>query len=247
MPDSTTDPLTPKYKRVLLKLSGEALGHGGKSGINLDETKAIAEQLQRVHARGVQLAIVVGGGNILRGAQFTAGGETIKPATADYMGMLATVMNGLALQDTLEGMGVQTRLQSAVRMETVAEPYIRRRAIRHLEKGRIVILAAGTGNPFVTTDTAAALRGRELDVQVVLKATRVDGVFNDDPEKNQFAEKYDRLTYNQVIKQDLRVMDIGAFEMCREAKLPILVFNYQKEQAIEKAIAGHHIGTIVSG
>jgi uridylate kinase len=248
MPDPTTDPLTPKYKRVLLKLSGEALGgHGGKSGISLDETKAIAEQLQRVHSRGVQLAVVVGGGNILRGAQFTAGGETIKPATADYMGMLATVMNGLALQDTLEGMGVQTRLQSAVRMETVAEPYIRRRALRHLEKGRIVILAAGTGNPFVTTDTAAALRGRELDVQVLLKATRVDGVFNDDPEKNQFAEKYDRLTYSQVIKQDLRVMDIGAFEMCREAKLPILVFNYQKEQAIEKAIAGHHIGTIVSG
>jgi uridylate kinase len=247
MPESPADPLTPKYKRVLLKLSGEAFGHGGKSGISLDETKVIAEQLQRVHARGVQLAIVVGGGNILRGAQFTAGGETIKPATADYMGMLATVMNGLALQDTLEAMGVQTRLQSAVRMETVAEPYIRRRALRHLEKGRIVILAAGTGNPFVTTDTAAALRGRELDVQVVLKATRVDGVFNDDPEKNQFAEKYDRLTYMQVIKQDLRVMDIGAFEICREAKLPILVFNYHKEQAIEKVIAGHPIGTIVTG
>lgn len=247
MPDTTNDPLTPKYKRVLLKLSGESLGHGGKSGISLDETKAIAEQLQRVHARGVQLAIVVGGGNILRGAQFTAGGETIKPATADYMGMLATVMNGLALQDTLEAMGVQTRLQSAVRMETVAEPYIRRRAIRHLEKGRIIILAAGTGNPFVTTDTAAALRGRELDVQVVLKATRVDGVYNADPEKNQFAEKYDRLTFEQVIKQDLRVMDIGAFQMCREAKLPILVFNYHNDRAIEKAIAGHPIGTIVSG
>jgi uridylate kinase len=248
MPSTSADPLSPKYKRVLLKLSGEALGHGGgKSGISLDETKAIAEQLEKVHARGVQLAIVVGGGNILRGAQFTAGGETISPATADYMGMLATVMNGLALQDTLEAMGIQTRLQSAVRMETVAEPYIRRRAIRHLEKGRIVILAGGTGNPFVTTDTAAALRGKELGVEVVLKATRVDGVFNADPEKNQFAEKYDRLTYSQVIKQDLRVMDIGAFEICREAKLPILVFNYRKEQAIEKAIAGHPLGTIVSG
>jgi len=246
MPDTTVDPLKPKYTRVLLKLSGEALGHGVKSGINLDETKAIAEQLKKVHARGVQLAIVVGGGNILRGAQFTAGGETIKPATADYMGMLATVMNGLALQDTLEAMGVQTRLQSAVRMETVAEPYIRRRAIRHLEKGRIVILAGGTGNPFVTTDTAAALRARELEVQAVLKATNVDGIFNEDPKKNPFAEKFDRLTYDQVIKKELRVMDIGAFEICREAKLPILVVNYKIEQTIEKAIAGHTIGTIVT-
>jgi uridylate kinase len=242
-----TDPLTPKYRRVLLKLSGESLGHGGKSGISLDETAAIAEQLKRIHERGVQLAIVVGGGNILRGAQFTAGGETIKPATADYMGMLATVMNGLALQDTLESVGVPTRLQSAVRMETVAEPYIRRRAIRHLEKGRVVILAGGTGNPFVTTDTAAALRGTELQVEVVLKATKVDGVYNADPEKYDHAEKYDRLTYEQVIKDDLRVMDIGAFEMCRLAKLPILVFNYKRDGAIERAVAGHPIGTIVSG
>src|SRR3954468_4004890 len=226
MPDAA-DPFAPKYKRVLLKLSGESLGHGGKSGISLDETKAIAEQLVRVHARGVQLAVVVGGGNILRGAQFTAGGDTIKRATSDYMGMLATVLNGLALQDTLEAMGVETRLLSAIRMETVAEPYIRRRAIRHLEKGRIVILAAGTGNPFVTTDTAAALRGTELEVEVVLKATRVDGVYTADPEKNQFAEKYDRLTYDRVIRDGLRVMDIEAFEMCRKAKLPILVFNYK--------------------
>jgi uridylate kinase len=246
MPDSSTS-LVPKYQRVLLKLSGEALGYGGnKLGINLDETKAIAEQLKRVHARGVQLAIVVGGGNLLRGAQFTAGGETIKPATADYMGMLATVMNGLALQDTLEAMEVPTRLMSAVRMETVAEPYIRRRAIRHLEKGRVVILAAGTGNPFVTTDTAAALRGTELEVAVVLKATRVDGVYSADPEKDPNATKYDSLTYDKVIKDRLRVMDIGAFEMCRLAKLPILVFNYKRDGAIEKAIAGQRIGTIVS-
>jgi uridylate kinase len=247
MPNTTPDPLAPKYRRVLLKLSGEAFGHGGKSGISLDETAAIAEQLKRVHARGAQLAVVVGGGNILRGAQFTAGGETIKPATADYMGMLATVLNGLALQDTLEAMGVETRLQSAVRMETVAEPYIRRRAIRHLEKGRVVILAGGTGNPFVTTDTAAALRGTELHAEVVLKATRVDGVYNADPETNEFAEKYDRLTYDQVIRDQLRVMDIGAFEMCRQAKLPILVFNYKRDGAIEKAIAGHPIGTVVAG
>jgi uridylate kinase len=247
MPDPA-DPLAPKYTRVLLKLSGEAFGYGpGKLGINLDETKAIAEQVRRVHARGVQLAIVVGGGNWLRGAQFAAGGETIKPATADYMGMLGTVLNGLALQDTLETMGVQTRLQTAVRMETVAEPYIRRRAIRHLEKGRVVILAGGTGNPFVTTDTAAALRGTELLVQVVFKATNVDGVYNADPRKNDYAEKYDKLTYDEVIRRQLRVMDLGAFEMCRQAKLPILVFDYRAEGAIERAVAGQAVGTIVSG
>jgi uridylate kinase len=162
------------------------------------------------------------------------------------MGMLATVMNGLALQDTLEAMDVPTRLMSAVRMETVAEPYIRRRAIRHLEKGRVVILAAGTGNPFVTTDTAAALRGTELEVAVVLKATRVDGVYSADPEKDPNATKYDSLTYDKVMKDRLRVMDIGAFEMCRLAKLPILVFNYKRDGAIEKAIAGQRIGTVVS-
>jgi uridylate kinase len=246
MPTSASDPLAPKYTRVLLKLSGEAFGYGGgKLGINLDETRAIAEQIQRVVARGVQLAIVVGGGNLLRGAQFTAGGETIRPATADYMGMLGTVMNGLALQDTLESLNVETRLQSAVRMETVAEPYIRRRAIRHLEKGRVVILAGGTGNPFVTTDTAAALRGTELEAQVVLKATRVDGVYSADPEVNEHAVKYDKLSFDRVIKEDLRVMDIGAFEMCRRAKLPILVFNYKQDHAIEKAIAGQRVGTIV--
>lgn len=240
--------LAPKYKRVLLKLSGEALGFGGgKLGINIDETKHIAEQLARVANRGVQLAVVIGGGNLLRGAQFSAGEQTIKPATADYMGMLATVMNGLALQDTLEAMGVQTRLQSAVRMETVAEPYIRRRAERHLEKGRIVILAGGTGNPFVTTDTAAALRGTELQADVLLKATKVDGVYNADPAKNEYAEKFDRLTFDQVIQKQLGVMDIGAFEMCRLAKLAILVFNYKQDGAIERAVAGHTIGTIVTG
>ena len=242
------EPPAPKYKRVLLKLSGEALGFGGgKLGINLDETKAIAGQLARVAASGVQLAVVIGGGNLLRGAQFSAGEEGMKPATADYMGMLATVMNGLALQDTLEGMGVETRLQSAIRMETVAEPYIRRRALRHLEKGRIVILAGGTGNPFVTTDTAAALRGTELQADVLLKATKVDGVYNADPMKNQFAERFDKLTFDQVIQKQLGVMDIGAFEMCRQAKLPILVFNYQQDGAIEKAVAGQPIGTVVSG
>jgi uridylate kinase len=240
--------LDPKYKRVLLKLSGEALGFGGgKLGIDLDETEAIARQLKRVVERKVQLAIVIGGGNLLRGAQFTAGGVAIKPATADYMGMIATVMNGLALQDALEAIDVETRLQSAVRMETVAESYIRRRAIRHLEKGRVVILAGGTGNPFVTTDTAAALRGTELQADVLLKATKVDGVYDDDPLKNPYAKKHHRLTFDQVIQKQLRVMDIGAFEMCRQANLPILVFNYKEESAIERAIDGQPIGTVVSG
>jgi uridylate kinase len=248
MPD-VSGSLTPKYKRVLLKLSGEALGFADrKLGIDLDETEKIARQLKRVVDAGVQLAVVVGGGNLLRGAQFTAGGDTrIKPATADYMGMLGTVMNGLALQDTLEALGVETRLQSAVRMETIAEPYIRRRAIRHLEKGRVVILAGGTGNPFVTTDTAAALRGTELQVDVLMKATKVDGVYDDDPLKNQYAVKFNTLTFQQVLQKQLRVMDIGAFETCRVANLPILVFNYKDDGAFENAIAGKPIGTLISG
>ncbi|HEY2783734.1 MAG TPA: UMP kinase [Fimbriiglobus sp.] len=240
-----SESLTPKYRRVLLKLSGEAFGHGGKSGISLDETLAIATQLKRVTQSGVQLAVVVGGGNILRGAQFTAGGSTIKAATADYMGMLATVMNGLALQDTLESLNIETRLLTAVPMDAVAEPYIRRRAVRHLEKGRVVILAGGTGNPHVTTDTAAALRGREIGADVLLKATKVDGVYTADPEENPHATRYTTLTYQKVIADNLKVMDISAFDMCRGAKLPILVFNYKREGAIEKAIAGHPIGTTI--
>src|SRR5436305_10080121 len=187
---SSTDALKPKYKRVILKLSGEGFGHNSKSGISIDETLNIARQAKRVLQRGVQLAIVVGGGNILRGTQFSAGGEVIREATAHYMGMLATVLNGLALQDALESLECETRLQTAIRMETVAEPYIRRRAIRHLEKGRVVILAGGTGNPFVTTDTAAALRARELEADVLLKATRVDGVYSDDPELNPPAVRH---------------------------------------------------------
>lgn len=244
MPESQSD-LTPKFKRVLLKLSGESLGHNGKNGISLDECLAIGIQLKRVVSRGVQLAIVVGGGNLLRGAQFSAGLNTIKPATADYMGMIATVMNGLALQDTLESLDIPTRLMSAVNMDKVCESFIRRRAVRHLEKGRVVILAGGTGNPFVTTDTAAALRGRELGADVILKATKVDGVYTDDPVKNPYAEKYEKLSYDQVISQNLKVMDLAAFDMCRDVKLPILVFNYKREGAIERAIAGHSIGTLV--
>ena len=239
------DALKPRYRRVVLKLSGEGFGHASKSGISIDETLSVARQAKRIVERGVQLAIVVGGGNILRGAQFSAGGEVIKEATAHYMGMIATVMNGLALQDALEHLNCQTRLMTAVRMETVAEPYIRRRAVRHLEKGRIVILAGGTGNPFVTTDTAAALRGRELQADVLLKATRVDGVYSADPEQNPHAVRYEKLTYGQVLRDNLRVMDMAAIDLCRDAKLPILVFNFKRDGNIERAIAGHPIGTLV--
>src|SRR4051812_40772981 len=196
---ASNDPLKPKYSRVVLKLSGEAFGHqGGKSGINIFETLDIARQAQRIVQKGVQLAIVVGGGNILRGAQFSAGGEVVKESTAHYMGMLATVLNGLALQSALESLNVETRLQTALRMDSVAEPYIQRRCLRHLEKGRIVILAGGTGNPFVTTDTAAALRARELEVDVLLKATNVEGIYDADPAVNPHAQLYARLAYHQV-------------------------------------------------
>jgi uridylate kinase len=238
--------LQPKYRRVVLKLSGEAFGASGKSGISIDETLSVARQAKRVLQRGVQLAIVVGAGNILRGAQFSAGGEIIKEATAHYMGMLATVLNGLALQDALESLQCETRLQTAIRMEHVAEPYIRRRCTRHLEKGRVVILAGGTGNPFVTTDTAAALRARELQADILLKATQVDGIYSDDPAKNPHAVRYEKLTFSQAIRDNLKVMDMAAFSLCREAKLPILVFNFKREGNIERAIAGHQIGTLVS-
>src|SRR5205823_3002407 len=243
---AASDPLKPVYKRVVLKLSGEAFGHQGKSGIGIDETIDVARQAERILRKGVQLAIVVGGGNILRGAQFSAGGEVIKESTAHYMGMLATVLNGLALQDALEKLNCETRLQTAIRMETVAEPYIRRRCLRHLEKGRAVILAGGTGSPFVTTDTAAALRARELEADVLLKATRVEGIYSDDPEKNEHAVLYDRLTYDKMVRDNLGVMDVSAVSMCREAKLPILVFNYKKEGNIERAILGQALGTLVS-
>jgi uridylate kinase len=235
----------PKYKRVVLKLSGEGFGMVGKSGISIDETLRIARQAQRVLERGVQLAIVVGGGNILRGAQFSAGGEVIREATAHYMGMLATVLNGLALQDALESLKCQTRLQTAIRMDEVAEPYIRRRCIRHLEKGRIVILAGGSGTPFVTTDTAAALRARELEAHILLKATRVDGVYSEDPELNPHALRYEKLSYAQVLRDNLRVMDMAAVSLCREAKLPVLIFNFKREGNIERAIAGEQIGTLI--
>lgn len=244
--DEEAGSLKPKYRRVVLKLSGESFSPRGQPGISIDETLRIAKQVVRIHGSGVQLAIVIGAGNILRGAQFSAGGEVIREATAHQMGMLATVLNGLALQDAVEKLGTDTRLMTAIRMETIAEPYIRRRCIRHLEKGRVVILAGGTGNPFVTTDTAAALRARELEANILLKATKVDGVYNDDPEKNPHAIRYDRLSYDQVIRDNLRVMDTAAIDLCREGHLPVLVFNFQKEGNIERAIAGQNIGTLVT-
>jgi uridylate kinase len=245
MADSTAAPGSSPFRRVLLKLSGDTFARPGQAGISMEEVSKVAAQAKRVADRGVQLAIVVGGGNIIRGAHFSRAGEIITQGTADYMGMLATVINGLALMDALEHLECPTRLQTAIRMEGVAEPFIRRRCVRHLEKGRIVILAAGTGNPFVTTDTAAALRAKEIDADILLKATRVDGVYSADPEKNPHAVRYEHLSYEQVLRDKLNVMDMTAIGMCMDNRLPILVFNFKKEGNIERAIAGEKIGTLV--
>lgn len=238
--------INPVYKRVLLKISGESFCREGESGISMAELGSISEQVREVVSAGVQLAIVCGGGNILRGKQFSEVSDTIIPSTAHYMGMLATVINALALQDALESVGVGTRVQSAIRMDNVAEPFIRRRCIRHLEKGRVVILAAGTGSPFVTTDTAAALRAREIDADVVLKGTKVDGVYSDDPLKNPHAIRYTQISYREVIDQNLQVMDAQAFHHCMEQKLPIIVFNYKKVGNIRRVINGENVGTRVT-
>jgi uridylate kinase len=247
MSDSVSQHGPPLFRRVLLKLSGDSFCRPGEGGISVDEVSRIARQASRVSQRGVELAIVVGGGNILRGATLTRGSTVIKEATAHYMGMTATVINGLALQDALEGMGCETRLMSTIRMDEVAEPFIRRRALTHLARGRVIILATGTGSPFVTTDTAAALRGKELGAEVLMKATRVDGVYSADPEKNPHAVRYDYLTFEQVLRDKLTVMDLTAIGMCLENNLPILIFNFKKEGNIERAIAGETIGTWVSG
>lgn len=244
MTDATN--ATPKYKRVVLKLSGESFAKPGERGIAMDEVVDMARQIVAAAKLGCQIAIVNGGGNILRGGQFKGTSASIQEATAHYMGMLATVMNGLALQDALESLGSQTRLMTAIRMDGVAEPYIRRRARRHLEKGRLVINAAGTGSPFVTTDTAAAQRALEIEADVVLKATRVDGVYSEDPEKNPHAVMYNELDYNMVIEQNLRVMDQTAISQCMEHDMPVLVFNYKKEGNISRAILGEKIGTLIT-
>ncbi|MBO9368751.1 MAG: UMP kinase [Chloroflexi bacterium] len=233
-----------KYQRILLKLSGEALAGANGFGIDPTEVEAIARRIQEVHALGVQVAVVIGAGNLWRGKQGLDRG--MDRATADYMGMLGTVMNALALMDALERIGVYTRVQSAIEMRAVAEPYIRRRAIRHLEKGRVVIFSAGTGNPYFSTDTAAALRAMEIDADVLIKATKVDGVYDSDPKKNPQAKKFDHLSYIEVLNRRLEVMDSTAISLCMENHLPILVLNLWDENALLDALQGKKVGTLVN-
>src|SRR6187399_2926830 len=241
-----TNSASPAYTRIILKLSGESFSHAGERGIGMEEVTQIARQVKQAADSGCQIGLVIGGGNILRGAQFKGAHADIQEATAHYMGMLATVINALALQDALESLGCATRVMTAIHMHGVAEPYIRRRAKRHLEKKRIVILAAGTGSPFVTTDTAAAQRALELEADILMKATRVDGVYSDDPEKNPHALLYSELSYGQVRDQNLRVMDPTAIAQCMEHDMPIVVFNFKKEGNIERAVNGARIGTLIS-
>jgi uridylate kinase len=237
--------MTKSYKRVLLKLSGEALMGNLGYGIDPAIVEEIATEVAEVVALGMQVAIVVGGGNIFRGVKASADG--MDRATADYIGMIATVMNALTLQDALERMGIQTRVQTAIAMQEVAEPYIRRRAIRHLEKGRVVIFGAGSGNPFFTTDTTAALRAAEIDAEVIFKATKVDGIYDADPHLHPGAKRYQSLTYGHVLTQDLRVMDSTAIALCKENNIPILVFDLSVRGNIRRAVMGESIGTIVGG
>lgn len=233
-----------KYKRILLKLSGEALLGTKEFGISHDTLAAYAHEIKALTEVGVELAVVVGGGNIFRGIQ--GAGQGMGRAHSDYMGMLATVINGMALQDALEQAGVECRLQSAIPMERICEPYIRRKAIRHLEKGRVVIFGAGTGNPFFTTDTAASLRAIEIEADVVLKGTRVDGVYTADPEKDASATKFDEISFADVLRDRLRVMDMTAFTLCQENSLPIIIFNINDPGALRRIVEGETIGTLVS-
>jgi uridylate kinase len=235
----------PSFTRVLLKLSGESLAGDQGYGIDPQTINAIAKEIREVVAQGVQLALVIGGGNIFRG--LAASSKGMDRASADYMGMLATVINSLAMQDALEKQGVSTRVQSAIAMQEVAEPYIRRRAMRHLEKGRVVIFGAGTGNPYFTTDTAASLRAMEINAQVILKGTKVDGVYSADPKKDPDAVKLPEITYIDVLKKGLQVMDATAISLCMDNKLPIIVFDLTVEGNIKKVISGEAIGTIVQG
>jgi uridylate kinase len=233
-----------KYKRILLKLSGEALAGASGFGIDVSEAEAIAIRIKEVHQTGVQVAVVIGAGNIWRGKQGLDRG--MDRATADYMGMLGTVMNAMVLMDALERAQVLTRVQSAIEMRAVAEPYIRRRAIRHLEKGRVVIFSAGTGNPYFSTDTAAALRAMEIDAGVVIKATKVDGVYDSDPKVNQDAKKFDSMTHMEFLERRLSVMDSTAVTLCMENSLPILVLNLWDPSALLRALKGDQVGTLVS-
>lgn len=233
-----------KYRRILLKLSGEALGGESGFGINVDEVEAIASRVKEIYEMKAEIAIVIGAGNLWRGKQGLERG--MDRATADYMGMLGTMMNALALMDALERQHVLTRVMSAIEMRAIAEPYIRRRAIRHLEKGRVVIFGAGTGNPFFSTDTAAALRATEIDADVVIKATKVDGVYDSDPKKNPHATKFDHLSYIEVLNRRLAVMDSTAITHCMENNIPLLVLNLWDEVALKKAMQGEKVGTLVS-
>jgi uridylate kinase len=233
----------PKFRRILLKISGEVLVGKGEYGISSEVIRKVSREIKELTERGVQVAVVVGGGNLFRGVDMSSTG--MDRASADYMGMLATVINSLALQDSLERMGVTTRLQSAITMRQVAEPYIRRRAIRHLEKGRVVLFAAGTGNPYFSTDTAASLRATEIGADVVLKATKVDGVYDSDPVRNRRAVKFDRLSYIDVLNKNLKVMDATAVSLCMDNGLPIIVFNGKKRGNIVRAATGEKVGTII--
>ena len=233
----------PVYRRILLKLSGEALMGSEAYGIDTVVLREIAEQISEVHKLGTQIALVIGGGNIFRGV--SAASDGMDRSTADYMGMLATVMNALAMQDALERFGIATRVQSAIDMKEVAEPFIRRRALRHLEKGRIVIFAAGTGLPFFTTDTTAALRASEIGAEVLMKATKVDGAYEADPVKNPFAVRYERISFSEVLARNLRVMDATAISLAREQKMRVIVFNLNVRGNIRKAVLGKPIGTVV--
>jgi len=233
----------PSYKRILLKISGEVLWGKRRSGIDPEMVSSIAQQIKEVHQMGIEVGIMVGGGNIFRG--WSAEKIGMDRVSADYMGMLATVINALALQDALEKKKLFTRVMTAIHMEELAEPYIRRRAIRHLEKERVIIMAAGTGNPYFTTDTAAALRAIEIEAQVIMKGTKVDGVYSDDPKKNPRAKMFKSLNYLEVLNKQLKVMDTTAISLCMDNRLPIIVFNLQKEGNLRKIIEGKKIGTTV--
>src|SRR5258707_1464576 len=243
--DATNSTKRPKYGRILLKLSGEALGGEKGVGISASSVQDMAEQIREVRELGVQVVVVVGGGNIFRGLPGSERG--IERATGDYMGMLETVISALALQDGLEKVGVATRVQSAISMAQVAEPFIRRRAVRHLEKGRVVIFGGGTGNPYFSTDTAAALRANEIGAEVILKATKVDGIYDSDPKKNAKAKRFSQITYLDALQRQLKVMDSTAFSLCMDNKMPIIVFDLFRPHNLKRVVLGEKVGTLVTG
>jgi len=239
-----TKPKRPQYSRILLKLSGEVLGGEGGFGISPEAVQGMAEQICEVRELGVQIVVVIGGGNIYRG--LGAAERGIERATGDYMGMLATIINSLALQDALEKIGAPTRVQSAIAMSQIAEQFIRRRAVRHLEKGRVVIFGGGTGNPYFSTDTAAALRANEIGAEVVLKATKVDGIYDSDPKKNPKAQRFEKITYIEALQRQLKVMDSTAFSLCMDNKMPIIVFDFFKPHNLKRVVLGEKVGTLVT-